>query len=171
MSFYQYMARTAQGKVVTGSAEGGSQAVIVKMLREKGLTPTSIKMGAQQAKVARRGRGKGGRIRLDDLVVVSRQFATMIRAGLPLIEVLNILSDQSEKVQMKNTLGQIEKDVEGGASLTEAMGKHPRVFNTFFLSMGRAGETAGMLDAILDQVAGYLEKTAKLQRKIKSAVM
>ncbi len=171
MPYYQYVARTLQGKIVSGSAEGASQSAVVKMLREKGLTTTSVQLGASTSAGRRRQKQKRGRIKLDDLVIISRQFATMIRAGLPLIEVLNILTEQCEKVQLKNTVGQVQRDVEGGASLTEALQKHPRVFNMFYTSMVRAGETAGMLDAILDQVASYLEKTAALQRKVKSAVM
>jgi len=171
MPYYQYVARTALGKIVSGGSEAVSQSMIVKMLREKGLTPTSIRQGSAAAAVPRSQRQRRGRIKLEDLVINSRQFATMIRAGLPLIEVLNILADQADKIQLKNTLRQIEKDVQGGSSLTEALQKHPRVYSLFFVSMVRAGETAGMLDAILDQVAGYLEKVAALQRKIRSAVM
>jgi type IV pilus assembly protein PilC len=170
MAFYEYTARTTQGKMVSGTAEGSNQSVVVKMLREKGLTPTTIQEGGA-GRGGRRTRRKRGRVRLDDLVICSRQFATMIRAGLPLIEVLNILGDQAEKAQLQNTLRQIERDVEGGSSLTDALVKHPTVFNTFFVSMVRAGEASGMLDSILDQVAHYLEKTAQLQRKVRSAVM
>lgn len=169
--FFQYTARNTQGKMVSGTVEAAAQEMVVRQLREQGLTPTQIQAGAATAAAKKRERGKGGRVRLDDLVVFSRQFATMIRAGLPLIEVLNILAEQSEKISMKTVLKQVEKDVEAGASLTEAMLKHPRVFSTFFVSMVRAGEAAGMLASILDQVAAYLEKTASLQRKVKSAVI
>lgn len=172
MSVFQYAARNPQGKVITGSIEAGSQAMVVKQLRDQGLTPTTIQEGALGGAATRRKTGgKSGRIRLDDLVVFSRQFATMIRAGLPLIEVLNILSEQAEKASMRDVLKQIEKDVEAGSSLTEAMNKHIKVFNTFFVSMVKAGEAAGMLASILDQIAGYLEKLASLQRKVKSAVI
>ncbi len=170
MPAFQYSARDAGGKVVSGTIEGGSQSAVVKELREQGLTPTSIQESAR-AGVRARQKAKTGRVRLDDLVIFSRQFATMIRAGLPLIEVLDILAEQSDKVALKRILSQVEKDVEGGASLTEAMMKHPRVFNTFFISMVKAGEAAGMLAAILDQVAIYLEKTASLRRKVRSAVI
>lgn len=95
----------------------------------------------------------------------------MIRSGLPLIEVLNILGEQTERRLLANVMQQIERDVEGGASLTEAIQKHPNVFNTFYLSMIRAGEASGMLDSILDQVATYMERVAALQRKIRSALM
>src|SRR5690606_26523197 len=116
-------------------------------------------------------RGRGGRTSLDDLVVLSNQMSVMIRAGLPLIEVLDILSEQTERNSLAAVVRQIQRDVEGGESLTEAMVKHANVFNMFYLSMIRAGEASGMLDTILEQVAVYLEKTASLRRKIKMAVM
>lgn len=171
MAYYEYVARTTQGKTVTGALEAVNQSAVVKMLREKGLMPTAINEGVASLGSSKSIKKRRGRIKLDDMVVSSRQFATMIRAGLPLIEVLNILSDQADKMALQTVLKQIEKDVESGASLTEAMQKHPKVYDLFFISMIRAGETAGMLDAILDQIAGYLEKSAALRRKIKSAVM
>src|SRR5690606_31921070 len=103
--------------------------------------------------------------------VLSQQMAVMIRAGLPLIEVLDILAEQTERRSLSNVMRQIEKDVEAGNSLTEAMSKHPNIFSQFYLSMIRAGEASGMLDTILDQVATYMERIASLQRKIKSAIM
>lgn len=169
MPTFQYVAREASGRSINGTFEAANTSMVVRHLRERGLTPTTIEE-ARAAK-GRRQKKSRGRVRLDDLVVVSRQMATMIRAGLPLIEVLNILGEQVEKMSLHQVLNKIEKDVEAGASLTEAMVKHPQVFNTFFISMVRAGEASGMLDTILDQVAVYLEKTASLQRKVKSAVI
>lgn len=171
MPVYQYVARTYQGKMVTGKSEASDESAVAKILREQGLIPTSIEIGAGKAKAeAKQPRGRGGRVKIEDIVVMSRQFATMIRAGLPLMEVLNILSEQSEKKTLKSVLKQVERDVETGSSLTEAIQKHPAIFNVFFVSMVRAGEAAGMLDSILDQVASYLEKVASIQRKIKAAV-
>jgi type IV pilus assembly protein PilC len=171
MPVYQYVARTYQGKMVTGKSEATDESAVAKILRDQGLIPTSIEVGSGRAKAAeRQPKGRRGRVTIDDIVVMSRQFATMIRAGLPLMEVLNILSEQSEKNVLKTILKQVERDVETGSSLTEAIQKHPSVFNVFFVSMVRAGEAAGMLDSILDQVASYLEKVASIQRKIKAAV-
>ncbi len=171
MPVYQYVARTYQGKMVTGKSEASDESAVAKILREQGLIPTSIEAGSSRAKAAvKEPKGKGGRIKIEDIVVMSRQFATMIRAGLPLMEVLNILAEQSEKKILKTVLKQVERDVETGSSLTEAIQKHPSTFNVFFVSMVRAGEAAGMLDSILDQVASYLEKVASIQRKIKAAV-
>lgn len=170
MASFQYTARSADGKTVTGITDAGSASMAAKLLRDQGLVPTTISETGSTA-VGAQMKGRSGRIRLDDLVIFSRQFATMIRAGLPLIEVLDILAEQCEKVAMKKVLKSIEKDVGGGATLTEGMMRHPRVFNPFYISMVRAGEASGMLDSILEQVATYLEKIASIQRKIKSAVM
>lgn len=170
MPVYQYVARTHQGKMVTGKTEAADESAVARILREQSLIPTSIEIGAA-AKPTKASRGKGGAIKIEDIVIMSRQFATMIRAGLPLMEVLNILAEQSDKERIKKILTQVERDVETGASLTEAIQKHPQMFNVFFVSMVKAGEAAGMLDTILDQVATYLEKVASIQRKVKSAVM
>ena len=170
MPLFQYAARNVQGKTVSGVAEAVSQTVAARMLREQGLIPISIEMGGAAGKTRKRRRGKGGRVKLDDLVVFSRMLAVMIRAGLPLIEVINILGEQSDKRRLKDVLAQVERTVQEGSSFTEALQKHPRVFSQFFISMVKAGEASGMLDTILDLVATYLEKLASIQRKIRSAV-
>jgi type IV pilus assembly protein PilC len=141
------------------------------MLRDQGLIPTTIQQTSAGAKAARKQAGRRGRVKLDDLVIFSRQMATMIRAGLPLIEVIDILAEQVEKKVFRDILREIERDIEGGSSLTEAIQKHPKVFSAFFISMVKAGEASGMLDTILDQVAIYLEKLVSIQRKIKAATM
>jgi type IV pilus assembly protein PilC len=171
MPLFHYTARNVQGKTITGVTEAGSQAVAARMLRDQGLIPVSIETGggAAAARPGRR-RGRGGRIKLDDLVVFSRMLAVMIRAGLPLVEVINILSEQADKQRLKSVLSQVERSIEEGSSFTEALQKHPRVFNQFFVSMIKAGEASGMLDTILDLVATYLEKVASINRKIRAAV-
>jgi len=169
MPSFQYVARNAQGAMVTGSIDAADQNQAARNLRDKGLIPSQIHLGTSSA-AKKRKKARGGRIKLDDMVIFSRQLATMIRAGLPLIEILNILTEQLEKRKFQIVAGQVERDVEAGASFTEALQRHPSVFNVFFVSMVRAGEAAGMLDTILDQVAGYMEKAASLQRKVKSAV-
>lgn len=170
MPVFQYIARNPLGQTVKGQIDAQNPNLVARALREQGLVPTSIEIGSGAAKPARQP-GKGGKVKLEDLVIMTRQFATMIRAGLPMIEVLNILADQTEKRALKLVMKQIERDVETGSSLAEAMQRHPRIFNTFYLSMIMAGEASGMLDTILDQVSQYLEKVASITRKIKSAVM
>ena len=174
MPYFTYIARNPQGKMVTGRTEAATQAMVVKILKDQGLTPTSIDTsaaGAAGKTKARKQKLKRGRVKIEDLVLISRQLGTMIRAGLPLIEVLNILGDQVEKLTLKNVLRQVERDVQGGSSFYEALARHPRVFNQFFLSMVKAGEASGMLDTILDQVATYLEKSASIRRKVRAAIM
>jgi type IV pilus assembly protein PilC len=168
MPLFTYVARNPQGKTVTGQIEATNQNMVAKTLREQGLIPTSIQSGlGATGQQMRRKRGKPG---IQDKVVFSRQMATMIRAGLPLIEVLDILSEQAERQSVCDIIHTVQKDVEAGASLTEAIQKHPRFFDTFFISMIRTGEASGMLDAILDQIAIYLEKVASIQRKVKAAL-
>lgn len=171
MPIFQYNARAADGRMMNGTAEAADQGTLIRMLRERGLTVTDVKASAAAPAKKRKKRGKGGRVTLDDMVILSQQMSVMIRSGLPLIEVLDILAEQTERASLANVVRQVEKDVEGGLSLTEALSKHPNVFNTFFLSMVKAGEASGMLDTILDQVALYMERTAALQRKVKSALM
>jgi type IV pilus assembly protein PilC len=170
MPSFLYVARNFEGRVVRGTTDGQTPSMVARVLREQGLIPTTIESTVPTIQQKGQVIGKAGKAKLEDLVILTRQFATMIRAGLPLIEVLNILAEQTEKRVLKKVMLQILRDVETGASLTEAMQKHPAVFNTFYISMMRAGETSGMLDSILDQVALYLEKTASIQRKVKAAV-
>lgn len=174
MPFFTYVARNPQGKLITGRTEAATQAMVVKILKDQGLTPTSIQVGGQLAEAkgkARKQRLKRGGVKIEDIVLIARQLATMIRAGLPLVEVLNILGDQVERLILRNTLRQVEKDVQSGSSFHEALSRHPKVFNNFFLSMVKAGEASGMLDTILEQVATYAEKAASIRRKVKSAIM
>ncbi|MCX7718289.1 MAG: type II secretion system F family protein [Candidatus Sumerlaeaceae bacterium] len=175
MPTFTYVARNPQGQMVTGRQDAPTQAMVVKILKEQGLTPTSIQAGATvtapSATRRRRQRLRRGKVNIDDLVLVSRQLATMIRAGLPLVEVLNILGEQVEKLVLRNVLRQVERDVQAGCSFYEALARHPKIFNQFFLSMVKAGEASGLLDAILDQIAVYLEKAASIRRKVKSAIM
>jgi len=172
MPTFQYTARNqANGQMVSGTIEANDQAGVAQILRDKGLMPTDIKVGGSSSRAKAKKKGKGGKVKLDDLAVFSQQMAVMIKAGLPLIEVLNILGEQTERRALASVVQRIEKDVETGESLTEAMEKHRRVFDTFYLAMIKAGEASGMLDSILNQVAVYMERTASLQRKIKMAVM
>lgn len=171
MPVYEYKAQAAaDGRAVTGTIEVGSEAAGYALLRERGLLVTSIRQTrAKKKSTVRRGRRK--KVGTDDLVVFSRQLATIVNAGLPLIEGLNILGDQMENATFRDIVKQIEKDVEGGATLSDAMGKHPKVFSVLFVNLIRAGEASGMLDDILIQLSTYLEKAAALKRKVKSATI
>ncbi len=172
MPIFQYVARATDGRTVNGYSRGRRPGIRRPDAAGKG-PDRDLDQGLRREgrRRARSGTGRGAVHKLDDMVVFSQQMAVMIRAGLPLIEVLDILAEQTERRSLANVVRQIEKEVEAGSSLTEAMAKHPNIFGQFYISMVRAGEASGMLDTILDQVANYLERIASLQRKIKSAVM
>lgn len=151
-----------------GSIEVATESAGVAMLKEKGLLVTSIKPA--KVKAAKRS-GRRRRVGIDDLVIFCRQLATIVNAGLPLIEGLNILGEQMENPTFRKVVKQIEKDVEGGETLTESLARHPKIFSSLFVNLVKAGEASGMLDEILAQLALYLEKASSLQRKVKAAMI
>ena len=123
MPVFQYVARTHQGKMVTGRTEGADQSAVAKILREQSLLPTSIELTSSQPSGKKKEKSKGGSIKIEDIVVMSRQFSTMIRAGLPLMEVLNILAEQSEKRVLKTLLKEVER--ESTASICDILDVSP----------------------------------------------
>ena len=114
--------------------------------------------------------GLSGRIKLKDIAVFSRQFATMINSGLSLIRALAILTEQTENKQLAKVVGEVRLDVERGSSLSAAMSKHPKVFNHLYIAMVKSGEAGGVLDAVLTRLADTIEKQVELRRKVKSAM-
>lgn len=116
-------------------------------------------------------KGKSGNVKLDDLVVFSRQMATLVGAGIPLLQALDILSGQVEKEKFRLVLRNMYQEVQGGKSFSDSMEKHEKIFSALFINMVRAGEQSGSLEEILDRVATYLEKSSVLQKKVKSALM
>src|SRR4028119_1427614 len=114
--------------------------------------------------------GLGGKVNQKEISVFSRQFATMINAGLSLIRALHILGEQTESKVLKVVVTEVRLDVEKGASLSQALGRHPKVFNRLFVAMVKAGEVGGVLDSVLMQLASIIEKQVELKRKIKSAM-
>ncbi len=168
MPLFKYLAKNQQGQTVSGTIEANNLASLVASLREKGLVIISV----NEEKAGKKGGFlKGGRVKPDDLIIFSRQLATMVDAGIALVQGLDILCEQIENKKFKAIISSIRDDVEGGSSLSEAFSKYPRVFPTLFVSMVRAGESSGTLDLILDRLAGYLEKTGTLIRKVKSALV
>lgn len=168
MPQYKYVVKDKAGRTVTESLEAVSRAALIDSLRKRDLIIISI----EEEKAKKKAIGKIGEgVGLDDLVVFSRQLATLVDAGIPLVGALDILSEQIEKKSFKKVIAKLRDDVEGGASLSEAMGKQARVFSTLFINMVRAGESSGNLDEILDRVAGYFEKTNALRRKVRSSLI
>jgi len=158
------------GRTVTGTLEADSFELVRAKLSDLSYHVLSIK----QAKNA--GGFKGAfnnmqRVGLRDLVVFSRQFATMIDAGLSVVKCLDILQKQTRNPKMKEVIGEVKRDVAGGMSLTEAIQKHPRIFSPLYINMMRSAEAGGILDTVLDRLSGFLEKEQETRNKIKSAMM
>lgn len=168
---YAYQVRDKQGKLVSGEIEADNQAAVADRLRQMGYAPVSIEQKTESAlqkdlKIPGFGAGK---VKLKDLAIFSRQFATMINSGLSLLRALSILEEQSESEKLKEILGVVRADVEAGRSLSDSMADHED-FPKLFIALVRAGEAAGMLDKVLMQVAETLEKDVALRQKIKSAM-
>ena len=153
---YAYRVRTREGRVVEGKMEASGEGAVANKLRSQGLIPINISKEARlNAKTELHILPQ--RVKLKDLAIFSRQFATMINSGLSLLRTLNILSEQTENPVLAKTIMSLRDDVERGSSLSGAMSKHPKVFNHLFVSMTKAGETGGQLDTVLNRVADTFE--------------
>lgn len=167
---YQYSVRDRSGKVVSGTLEADSPTAVAAKLKQMGYSPISISKQKAGMKTEINIPGMGKKVSLKDLAVMSRQFATMINAGLSLLRSLTILSEQTENKELARVLGEVAKDVETGLALSNAMAKHPAVFPPLMVNLTRAGEVGGFLDQVLLQVASNYEAEVKLRSKIKSAM-
>lgn len=167
MPVFVWKGRTATGASASGELTAGSQSDVVASLRQKKIIPTSIKV-----KEEKRGLSLfGGRVSKRALSVFTRQFSTMLNAGLPLLSCLEILGKQTESQGLRRVLGEVRGDVEGGLSLADALRRQPKVFDNLYVNMVESGETGGALDVILARLAQYLEKSVALARKIKGAMI
>jgi type IV pilus assembly protein PilC len=166
---YAYRVRSREGKIISGVMEADGESAVANRLRGQGLVPIQIK---KEAKVSAKTeiRIRAEKVKLKDLAIFSRQFATMINSGLSLLRTLNILAEQSENATLAKTIGALRDDVERGSSLSASMSKHPKVFNALFVSMIKAGETGGQLDTVLMRVADNFEADYRLRQKVKSAM-
>ncbi len=169
MNTYQYTAKDKNGFSVTGALDSASESEVAEILHKKELVIVSIEQAKKKGIGKIRSRDK--RVKLDDLLVFTRQLATMIDAGIPLVHSLGILAEQTENNNLKNVVTAVRQDIEAGINFSDALSKHPDVFSDLFTNMARAGETSGMLDEVLDRLASYLEKSAKLIRKIRSSLV
>jgi type IV pilus assembly protein PilC len=167
---YQYSVRDRAGKLVTGSMNAETEALVVQRLKAMGYAPLSVTATSAGMKKELKIPGFGGKVKLKDLSIMSRQFATMINAGLSLLRALTILTEQTENKVLAGVLGTVRNEVEAGTALSAAMGKHPRVFPPLMVNMTKAGEVGGFLDSVLLQVADNYEAEVKLKSKIKSAM-
>jgi type IV pilus assembly protein PilC len=168
---YTYKVKDHSGRMIEGSLEAESTALVANKLRQMGYVPIAI--DKKQTKGVQREihiPGVGNRIKLQEVAIFSRQFATMIDAGLTLLRSLQILALQTESKPLAEVIGQVRQEVENGSSLSQAMSHHPKAFNKLYVAMVRSGETGGILDQVLLQLASTIEKQVELRRKIKSAM-
>src|SRR3989441_1773585 len=167
MPSYVYIAReTASGREIRSSVEATTEQAAIAALLNRNMLVVSI-----QEKVGKKGKTAGGRVSLADLVVFTRQLATMIDAGLAMVQSLQALAEQTTNKIMRDVIKDVCTRVEGGDSFSEALQKHPKVFNRLYVCMVAAGERGGLLAEILARLATYLESTARLRKKVKSAMM
>ena len=173
MATFAYSGRSRAGQTVAGERIADTMDAAISALRREQIQVTQInpirEEAAKAAKAARKPRAKS--VKAQDLAVFTRQFSVMIGAGLPLVQCLEILGTQAEDKKFGEVILAIRGDIEGGASLADAMKKHPKVFDSLFTNMIAAGEAGGILDAILKRLATYIEKAAKLKSQVKSAMI
>lgn len=168
MAVFAFSGRTRSGQTINGEMEAPNREAVVAQLRRQQVLATSIKSKAKDIEI--KIPGFGGKVGEKELAIVTRQLATMIDAGLPLVQCLNILAQQQENKIFKKTLNDIRADVEAGSTFSAALGKHPKVFNTLYTNMVEAGEAGGILDTILNRLAVYIEKATTLKKRVKSAM-
>ena len=170
MTTFAFTGRTRAGEIVNGERMADSLDAAVSALRKEQILVTRIVPRARASEAAKGGR-TGKKAKAKNLAVFTRQFSVMIDAGLPLVQCLDILGNQEEDKSFAKTILQTRADVEAGASLADAMKKHPRTFDALFTNMIAAGEAGGILDTILKRLAAYIEKAVKLTAQVKSAMI
>ncbi|HTE19948.1 MAG TPA: type II secretion system F family protein [Armatimonadota bacterium] len=171
MPVFSYEAVEPNGRVVKGSLEAESAATVLSKLQTLNYTVVDVGESRAGGKGSIMGRKGGGKVKLNALVIFSRQFATMVNAGINILKCLDILEMQTKDPVLRPVISEVRKDVIGGSSLTEALAKHPKVFSKLFVSMVRAAEAGGILDLILDRLATFLEKEQEVIGRIKGAMV
>lgn len=169
MPTFAYVVKDKTGKTHSGTLETESRNALVEQLWKQDFVVLSIDEKAQSKTASMLKIGEP-RVKTEQLVIFSRQLATMVDSGIPISPALDVLSEQMDDRNFRAILKRVRDDIEAGASLSEAAGRHPKIFSDFFVNMMRAGESSGHLDEILDRVATYLEKVSGLQRKVQASL-
>jgi len=173
MPVYLWEGRTAQGKVLKGEMEAASLEAVFARLRSQRIQPNP-------ALVREKGKGLskelsipgfGPSVKPHDVMIFTRQFSTMIDAGLPIVQSLDVLFEQTDNTALKNIIRSVRKDVAGGSTLADALAKHPKAFDDLYVNMVKAGEAGGVLNTILNRIAMFIEKANKLKKKVKGAMI
>src|SRR5437763_10951574 len=165
MPQFTYTARAVNGDLRSATLEAPSRDEVIKQLRQQRLNVLKIDEGTAVKKK------RGGKIKMRDIVIFTRQFSTMINAGLPLVQALDILATQSENPSLREVTKQVVFDVESGNTVADALRKHPNAFSDLYVNMVAAGEAGGILDTILMRLAVFMEKNDQLVRKVKGAMI
>lgn len=171
MTTYNYTATDSHNKLIKGTIETTDRAAVTVALGKQGLRPISIKEGGKAGKSSK---SSGGlfpkKVKMNDLVMFTRELSAMVGAGVPLIRSLTSLEEHAESPALKKTLSKVIQDVENGIGIADALAKHPSVFDDVYVNMVRAGEAAGILEDILKRLAMQQEKNATIRKKVKSAM-
>ncbi len=181
MASFNYIALDSQGQETTGQISAGTDAEAITLLRGQGLYPTKVleegkgsiggKKKAVKARARTRTQRGGGRVNNKTLMIFTRQLATLIDSGLPLLRGLTVLSKQEPNPVLKRTIKTLEESVQGGSTFSESLASHPKIFNKLYINMVKAGELGGVLEVVLIRLAEYQEKAQKLKNKIVSAMV
>src|SRR6266487_5871701 len=166
MPVFEYTARNVKGEIVQNKGEFATRDDVLAHLRKNRMVVVQVREAPRAFKIK-----FGAGIKTRDVVVFTRQFATMINAGLPLVQALDILAQQTENKLLADTTRQVVYDVESGQTLADALRKHPKAFNDLYVNMVAAGEAGGILDTILVRLAEFLEKNDAIVRKVKGAMI
>ncbi|MEF3254911.1 MAG: type II secretion system F family protein [Deferribacterales bacterium] len=166
MAKYNYVAVELSGNEVLGVIEGKSKDEVLKVLKNRKLTVKEVKRDWKSIEIS-----FGNKITDEDIVIITRQLATMISSGLPIMKALDIIASQAEKKVVKDMFEDIKNQIEQGAPFSRGLEKYRNIFGDLYINMVRAGEAGGLLDTILDRLAGYMEKAISLKRKVKAAMM
>ncbi|HET7450461.1 MAG TPA: type II secretion system F family protein [Gaiellaceae bacterium] len=164
MASFTYTARAANGELKTATMDAASRDDVIAQLRRQRMQVVKVDENKAQKKAS-------GKIKMRDIVIFTRQFSTMINAGLPLVQALDILAKQSENKVLQEVTRAVVFDVESGHTVADALGKHPKAFNDLYVNMVAAGEAGGILDTILMRLATFMEKNDALVRKVKGAMI
>jgi type IV pilus assembly protein PilC len=167
---FKWTGKTTKGTVQHGEISAETREDVIASLRRQGLIPTIV-AEKKATPVKFGGFSRGKKIKERDIIVFTRQFASMYNAGIPIVQGLDIMSKQTENKNLREIVGRVKGDVEAGTTLAEAMKKHPKAFDDLYVNLVAAGETGGVLDSVLQRLAVYIEKAMKLKKKVKGAMI
>lgn len=169
MATYKYTARDTTGRIVAGNMDGETEVLVIGKLQERGFFVTSLEREAAKLSL-NSALQQFKKIGMRDLTIFTRQFATMVNAGLSMVKTLTILEHQTENPKLRAVVNEVRRDVEQGTTLSDAFNKHPTAFSSLVVNMVKAGEVGGVLDDVLRRIASYFEKDLALRQKVKSAI-